>query len=112
MYSGRNGPAVHRWTVCARRRLGRQWLGEGGPAVALIQGLAGLGKTALAAEAIHLWHEHFDYVLAFQARPTALQLNDLPFGSGLCSHDCREPGPYRMRVSAMHLAVVHALQRL
>ena len=58
-------------------RLGREWLGEGGPAVALIQGLAGLGKTSLAAEAIHLWHERFDYVLAFQARPTALQLDDM-----------------------------------
>jgi hypothetical protein len=58
-------------------RLGREWLGEGGPAVALIQGLAGLGKTSLAAEAIHLWHERFDYVLAFQARPSALQLDDM-----------------------------------
>jgi hypothetical protein len=40
--------------------------------VALVQGLAGLGKTALAAEAIHLWHRRFDWVFAFQARPTAL----------------------------------------
>jgi len=59
------------------RRLGREWLGEGGPAVALVQGLAGLGKTSVAAEAIHLWHERFDYVLAFQARPSALQLDDM-----------------------------------
>ena len=58
-------------------RLGSEWLGGDGPAVALIQGLAGLGKTSLAAEAIHLWHERFDYVLAFQARPTALQLDDM-----------------------------------
>jgi tetratricopeptide (TPR) repeat protein/NAD(P)-dependent dehydrogenase (short-subunit alcohol dehydrogenase family) len=57
-------------------RLGREWLGEDGPAVALVQGLAGLGKTVLAAEAIHLWHERFDYVLAFQAKPSPLQLDD------------------------------------
>jgi tetratricopeptide (TPR) repeat protein len=44
--------------------------------VALIQGLAGLGKTALAAEAIHLLHDSFDYVLAFQAKPNALQFDD------------------------------------
>ena len=33
--------------------------------VALVQGLAGLGKTALVAEAIHLWHHRFDGVFAF-----------------------------------------------
>jgi hypothetical protein len=58
-------------------RLRREWLGEGGPAVALVQGLAGLGKTLLAAEAVHLWHQRFDYVLAFQAKPAALQLDDV-----------------------------------
>jgi tetratricopeptide (TPR) repeat protein len=57
-------------------RLGGEWLGDGGPAVALVQGLAGLGKTVLAAEAVHLWHEKFDYVLAFQAKPNALQFDD------------------------------------
>ena len=57
-------------------RLGEQWLGEGARAVALIQGLAGLGKTVLAGEAIHLWHERFDYVFAFQAKPSPLQFDD------------------------------------
>lgn len=38
-------------------------------AVALLWGVAGLGKTALAGEAIHLWHADFDFVLG--ARPAA-----------------------------------------
>ena len=42
----------------------------------MVQGLAGLGKTVLAAEAIHLYHEQFTYVLAFQAKPAPLQLDD------------------------------------
>ncbi len=45
--------------------------------VALIQGLAGLGKTSLAAEVVHLGYEHFDYVLAFQAKGTPLGIEDL-----------------------------------
>jgi len=57
-------------------KLNVQWLSEKGPAVALVQGLAGLGKTVLAAEAIHLWHGRFDWVLAFQAKPTPLTLDD------------------------------------
>ncbi len=57
--------------------LNARWLGAGAPAVALVQGLAGLGKTALAAEAIHLWHDRFDGVFAFQAKPTALTLDEL-----------------------------------
>jgi len=56
--------------------LNTEWLIKGNPAVALIQGLAGMGKTALAAEIIHLWHGRFDYVFAFQAKPTALTIDD------------------------------------
>jgi hypothetical protein len=56
-------------------RLHNDWLVGNGPAVALVQGLAGLGKTALAAEAIHLWHTRFDGVLAFQAKPTPLTVD-------------------------------------
>jgi tetratricopeptide (TPR) repeat protein len=56
--------------------LSRRWLSRGGPAVALVQALAGMGKTALAAEAIHLWHGRFDWVFAFQARPTALTVEE------------------------------------
>lgn len=57
-------------------RLNVAWFTPGGPAVALIQGLAGMGKTALAAEAVHLWHPRFDWVFAFQAKPTALQADE------------------------------------
>ncbi|MFO1429069.1 MAG: CHAT domain-containing protein [Candidatus Competibacteraceae bacterium] len=56
-------------------RLHNEWLSDTGPAVALVQGLAGLGKTALAAETIHLWHPRFDYVLAFQAKPIPLTVD-------------------------------------
>ena len=48
--------------------LNLRWRGAGAPAVALIQGMAGMGKTALAAEAIHLWFSRFNYVFAFQAK--------------------------------------------
>ena len=57
-------------------RLHNDWLRGDGPAVALVQGLAGLGKTALAAEAIALWHGRFDAVLAFQAKPTPLTVEE------------------------------------
>lgn len=49
-------------------RLVREWLAPKGRPVALIQGLAGLGKTSLAAEAVALWHGRFDAVLAVQSR--------------------------------------------
>ena len=52
-------------------------LEEGQPAVALVQGLAGLGKTALVAEAIHLWHRRFDGVFAFQSKPLPLAFDDV-----------------------------------
>ena len=52
------------------RDLRRHLFGEGADrAVALLWGVAGLGKTALAAEAVHLWHADFDFVLG--ARPPA-----------------------------------------
>src|SRR6185369_7845096 len=54
----------------------RECLEEGNPPVVLVQGLAGLGKTALIAEAVHLWHRHFDGVFAFQSKPLALPLDD------------------------------------
>ncbi|AKT39690.1 AAA family ATPase [Chondromyces crocatus] len=47
-------------------RLAREWLAPGGKTIALVEGPGGMGKTSLAAEAIHLWHGHFDLVLAFQ----------------------------------------------
>lgn len=53
-----------------------RWVEDGAPAVAVVQGLAGLGKTALVAEAIHLWHRSFDGVFAFQSKPTPLTVDD------------------------------------
>ena len=58
-------------------RLHREWLPtpsarDHGPGVAVIQGLGGLGKTCIASELIHLWHPAFRWVLAFQARPHAI----------------------------------------
>jgi tetratricopeptide (TPR) repeat protein len=44
--------------------------------VALIQGMGGMGKTALAAEALDLWSTQFDWVLTFQAKPNALNLDN------------------------------------
>jgi tetratricopeptide (TPR) repeat protein len=64
---GRGGPASQL----------RRCLEEGRPAVALVQGLAGLGKTALVAEAIHLWHRRFDGVFAFRSKPLPLGLDDV-----------------------------------
>lgn len=58
-------------------RLGTRWLEAGDQRpVAVVRGLGGLGKTALAAEAIGLWHERFCWVFAFQAKPVALPLDD------------------------------------
>ena len=56
----------------------RECLEEGNPPVVLVQGLAGLGKTALAAEAIHLWHRRFDGVFAFQSKPLPSPARRLP----------------------------------
>src|SRR5262249_20824180 len=59
-------------------RLFQEWMDrEGGKPVALIQGLAGLGKTSLAAEVVHLGFERFAYVLAFQGKGTALGIEDM-----------------------------------
>ncbi len=57
--------------------LGHKWLVAEGEPVALIQGLAGLGKTSLAAEAVHLWFERFDGVFCFQAKGGALSIEEL-----------------------------------
>jgi tetratricopeptide (TPR) repeat protein len=46
--------------------------------VAVITGLGGMGKTALAAEALALWQTRFQWVLIYQAKPNAL-----PFESTL-----------------------------
>lgn len=50
-------------------RLNLEWLAPGGPAAVVVQGLAGMGKTALASEAVHLWHPRFQWVFAFQSKP-------------------------------------------
>ncbi len=40
--------------------------------VALVTGLGGMGKTALAAEALALWQARFDWALLYQAKPNPL----------------------------------------
>lgn len=58
-------------------QLGAHWLGaDGKRPIAVVRGLGGLGKTALAAEAISLWHMQFRWVFAFQAKPVALGFDD------------------------------------
>jgi len=60
--------------------LGAQWIDDTGQEarpVALIQGIGGMGKTALAAEAIDLWHRGFDWVFTYQAKPEALRLDEV-----------------------------------
>src|SRR5439155_1265198 len=39
------------------------------------RGLGGMGKTALAAEALALWQRRFEWVLIYQAKPNALGLD-------------------------------------
>ncbi|MDI3283852.1 CHAT domain-containing protein [Polyangium sp. 15x6] len=58
-------------------RLGREWIDGTTQPMALLTGLAGMGKTTLAAEAIHLWHDRFRVVLAFQSRAVPLRLDEL-----------------------------------
>jgi tetratricopeptide (TPR) repeat protein len=85
-------------------RLAGQWLPREGPAAALVQGLAGLGKTALAAEAIHLWHPHFDFVFCFQAKPTPLALEE--FYRRLDEKLALESSAYRARCDGSPYAKV------
>ena len=46
--------------------------GDEAKPVAVVTGLGGMGKTALAAEALSLWESRFDWVLLYQAKPGAL----------------------------------------
>ncbi|MCP4697967.1 MAG: CHAT domain-containing protein [Gammaproteobacteria bacterium] len=59
-------------------RLATEWLprSRDKSPLAIIQGLAGLGKTALAAEIINCWHNRFDWVLAFQCKGEPLNAED------------------------------------
>ncbi len=86
-------------------RLAVGWLPRNKPAIALIQGLAGLGKTALAAEAIHLWHRRFDLVLAFQGKPVALSLEE--FHRQLDLKLRLDSAPYRETCEGSPNAAVH-----
>jgi len=78
--------------------LGARWLeAKGQRPVAVVRGLGGLGKTALAAEAIGLWHERFRWVFAFQAKPMALGLDD--FLRRLHTLWMEQQGQYTRRVT-------------
>lgn len=44
--------------------------------VAVITGLGGMGKTALAAEVLALWQTQFDWLLLYQAKPNALSFDN------------------------------------
>ncbi|HLM75922.1 MAG TPA: hypothetical protein VK459_24620, partial [Polyangiaceae bacterium] len=57
-------------------QLAAVWLPKRGAAVALLHGEEGLGKTLLAAEAIHLWHRQFHFVIAIGIRGQGLSLDD------------------------------------
>jgi hypothetical protein len=57
-------------------RLAAMWLPKRGSAVALLHGAEGLGKTVLAAEAIHLWHRQFHFVIALSVPDPGLSLDD------------------------------------
>ncbi|MCX4239723.1 CHAT domain-containing protein [Paraliomyxa miuraensis] len=56
-------------------RVSRAWQ-KGGAAVTVVHGMAGLGKTSTAAEAVGLWHDRFRWVLAFQAKAVALSVEE------------------------------------
>ena len=46
--------------------------GAGAKPVAVVTGLGGMGKTALAAEALELWARRFRWVLLYQSKPNPL----------------------------------------
>ncbi|HEX3763027.1 MAG TPA: S8 family serine peptidase, partial [Kofleriaceae bacterium] len=76
----------------------RQWFdAPDAPRVTVLRGLAGLGKTAMAAEMIHLWHGGFDLVLCFQAKGRPLPIDEL-YGD-LDRHLELESASYRERVA-------------
>ncbi|MCX4239718.1 CHAT domain-containing protein [Paraliomyxa miuraensis] len=56
-------------------QVSRAWQ-KGGAGVTVVHGMAGLGKTSIAGEAVHLWHERFKWVLAFQAKGMALTVEE------------------------------------
>jgi hypothetical protein len=86
-------------------RLADAWLPREQAAVAVVQGLAGLGKTALAAEAVHLWHTRFDWVLAHQAKPHPLTLDE--FYRNLDARLALESRPYREKCEASPYAHIY-----
>lgn len=57
--------------------LGADFIGSDQQPVAVINGLGGMGKTALTAEVLALWQNHFEWVLLYQAKPNALSLENL-----------------------------------
>ena len=67
-FIGRTGPLTElhlRWLTPRSSR-----------ALAVVRGPEALGKTALAAEAVHLWHARFDWVLGFVCDRPTLTIDD------------------------------------
>ena len=88
----------------ALTRVNEAWQ-SGGSTVTLVQGMGGLGKTSLTSEAIHLWHRRFDWVLAFQAKPMPLTVEEF-----LRQVDMRlrmESKAYRAMVERSPFSAVH-----
>ena len=67
------------------RALRHALLSPDGHPLTLLWGIGGLGKTTLAAEAIHLWHAHFEYVHGVQppGQQQPLALESWLAGAGL-----------------------------
>jgi hypothetical protein len=87
-------------------RLASSFFAPGGAPLAWIEGPPGVGKTALAAEAIHVWHGRFDLVLACrfdEASPPPLDAMYRRLASLLT----RESPAYRERCRANELAKVY-----
>jgi tetratricopeptide (TPR) repeat protein len=84
-------------------------LRDGGKPVAVITGLGGMGKSALAAEVLDLYGESFDHVLAFRCGPEPLtvegflvSVHNALYGEMGTYHDWLEVGPPRHPADAIY----------
>jgi len=75
--------------------------------VAVITGLGGMGKTALAAEALALWEDRFKWVLLYQAKPGALPFE--AFLTDIHTKLMTELGRYHQHVASNPADAIFAL---